>query len=675
MSKHATASSLLAVVWLCALPKSGHASNGWSVTLETCGPTNGNGSTAAQMWGFTALPGNLPSPQPNASQVVTTSKNLTFCPSSGGARCCLNVEAWGTKKGNQVWVTVCSSEEPVEHERNRVWVPRADGSLYNPTSGLCVDAEKGSSASPGDKLVLADCDSPSASRWVYSQVDGSISQANHAGHYPGLCMTAIGPQPPAPSPPLPPKVDATIDLNAATSNSTSAAEMVSFNFDWHEDHEEAPLWINMSANVLDLENPMLRTAAKAMSPARLRIGGSEGDVLCYDVPTYNSTCESMNQTDSLMCLKMDRFEQIAKFASDTGLKLVFGLNAVWGREGHQLSNPLDMTNIEALLRYAAEKQVPLYGVELGNEKCGPPPDVFAADYKNLQSLLRSIWPGKANADRPLLIGNDCNTNPKYLSEWLPLLNDSVLDVVTYHRYVGYGLDPKLETEIVTPKYLDKVLDTDIVDVKTQYAPSAELWVGEGAAAWHSGRANVTNAWASCFWWSEALGHLAQYNHTGYCRQTLVGGSYGLINRTNFEPNPDYYLGLLYKRLMGDTVLRPELSLSDDAANGWLRAYAQCARGGSGVALMVSNIAENTTFTLSFSNQKSMLPRDEYVLTGENLEARYIELNGETLGVSDGALPELKPKKGESSNISVAPRSISIFVFPDADAPACAKQAV
>ncbi len=62
----------------------------------------------------------------------------------------------------------------------------------------------------------------------------------------------------------------------------------------------------------------------------LRIGGSEGDVLCYDVPSFNSTCKDMNQTDPLMCLSMDRFEALSKFASDLGLKLVFGLNAVWG---------------------------------------------------------------------------------------------------------------------------------------------------------------------------------------------------------------------------------------------------------------------------------------------------------------------------------------------------------
>ena len=122
------------------------------------------------------------------------------------------------------------------------------------------------------------------------------------------------------------------------------------------------------------------------------------------------------------------------------------------------------------------------------------------------------------------------------------MNDSILDVLTYHRYVGYGLDPQLENEIMTPTFLNQAIDTDLTDVHAEFAPSSDLWVGEGAAAWHSGRAIVTDAWVSSFWWSDALGKLAQYNHTGYQRQTLIGGSYGLIDRVSFEPNPDYYIG-------------------------------------------------------------------------------------------------------------------------------------
>lgn len=59
--------------------------------------------------------------------------------------------------------------------------------------------------------------------------------------------------------------------------------------------------VNASALIIDLNNSLLRAAATALSPAILRIGGSEGDVMCYDVPEYNSTCADMNQMDPLVC--------------------------------------------------------------------------------------------------------------------------------------------------------------------------------------------------------------------------------------------------------------------------------------------------------------------------------------------------------------------------------------
>lgn len=39
---------------------------------------------------------------------------------------------------------------------------------------------------------------------------------------------------------------------------------------------------------------------------------------------------------------------------------------------------------------------------------------------------------------------------------------------------------------------------------------------------------------------DQLGMAATYNTKTYCRQTLIGGNYGLLNTQTFLPNPDYY---------------------------------------------------------------------------------------------------------------------------------------
>ncbi|CDP16528.1 unnamed protein product [Coffea canephora] len=41
-----------------------------------------------------------------------------------------------------------------------------------------------------------------------------------------------------------------------------------------------------------------------------------------------------------------------------------------------------------------------------------------------------------------------------------------------------------------------------------------------------------------------------YDTKAYCRQSLIGGNYGLLDTTTFVPNPDYYSALLWHQLMG-----------------------------------------------------------------------------------------------------------------------------
>jgi hypothetical protein len=157
-----------------------------------------------------------------------------------------------------------------------------------------------------------------------------------------------------------------VTLDGTVARGQSADGFVSFNLDWHKNNEESPDWINMSAILLNLDNPLLIQATKALSPGHLRIGGSEGDVLVYDVPSKNSSCASRGVTDALMCLTMPRWEKLVAFADQTGVQLVFGLNAMNGRKDNQ--SPLDFTNIEAFLSYSAEHKLKVKGFELGNEK-------------------------------------------------------------------------------------------------------------------------------------------------------------------------------------------------------------------------------------------------------------------------------------------------------------------
>lgn len=61
------------------------------------------------------------------------------------------------------------------------------------------------------------------------------------------------------------------------------------------------------------------------------------------------------------------------------------------------------------------------------------------------------------------------------------------------------------------------------------------------------------------------------------RQTLIGGGYELVNRSTFEPNPDYFAALMWSKLVGTAALNVRQVLPASQAGDFLRTYAFCAR--------------------------------------------------------------------------------------------------
>ncbi|KAK8925839.1 Heparanase-like protein 3 [Platanthera zijinensis] len=100
---------------------------------------------------------------------------------------------------------------------------------------------------------------------------------------------------------------------------------------------------------------------------------------------------------------------------------------------------------------------------------------------------------------------------------------------------------------------------------------------------------------------------ASYDTKSYCRQSLIGGYYGLLDATTFRPNPDYY--------------REEYHLTAEAGN---------------------------------------LQSQTMLLNGEPLNVN-----------SDGSIPVLTPNEVDGSQpIKLAPLSIVFALFPYLHAPAC-----
>ncbi|KAI8570610.1 hypothetical protein RHMOL_Rhmol01G0049000 [Rhododendron molle] len=472
-------------------------------------------------------------------------------------------------------------------------------------------------------------------------------------------------------------------------------------------------WGHASLLNLDLSNNIFLNAVKAFSPLKIRLGGTLQDKVIYETEDQRQPCLPFSKNTSELfsftegCLPLSRWDELNKFFNESGARVIFGLNALNGRSLQPDGSAVgawDSTNAESFMRYTVKNDYSIYGWELGNELSGSgvgvrvAADQYASDAISLQHAVQDIY--KSNETRPLTIGPGGFFDENWFKEFVDKTTNSV-DVLTHHIYnLGPGVDEHLVEKIVDPSYLDGEADTfsKLQSTLKSSTTSATAWVGEAGGAYNSGHDLVTNAFVFSFWYLDQLGMASTYDTKTYCRQTLVGGNYGLLNTTTFVPNPDYYSALLWHRLMGENVLSTNFSGTKK-----IRAYAHCAKHSQGITLLLINLDNTTTVQTKVAfngtrilrqqrhkhrshghrekvvrvhqqRKKIEMVREEYHLTAkdDNLHSQIMLLNGEILSVnSTGHIPPLVPVKVNSSEpITVAPFSIVFSHIPNVVLPAC-----
>ena len=144
--------------------------------------------------------------------------------------------------------------------------------------------------------------------------------------------------------------------------------------------------------------------------------------------------------------------------------------------------------------------------------------------------------------------------------------------------------------------------------------------------------------------------------------TLAASDYGLIDEATLTPRPNYWAALLWHRLMGKTVLDAGPSPVPS-----VHLYAHCLRDSpGGVALLAINTDREASHALAAS-----LPSDRYTLTARDLLGPSVELDGSELklGAHDD-LPNITGKQIDAGQMTLAPASITFFVFPNAGNASC-----
>ncbi|XVE53586.1 hypothetical protein DITRI_Ditri03aG0014400 [Diplodiscus trichospermus] len=453
----------------------------------------------------------------------------------------------------------------------------------------------------------------------------------------------------------------------------------------------------------------------AFSPLKIRMGGTLQDNVIYETKGDKNPCTPFVKNSSEMfgftkgCLPMSRWDELNIFFKKAGAMVVFGLNALNGRtigpDGSAMG-AWNSSNAESLIRYTVNKGYTIYGWELGNELCGSgvgariAADQYASDVSFLQNIVQNIYRGFKV--KPLVISPGGFFDANWFTKFVQKTTKS-LQVVTQHIYnLGPGNDNQLMNKILDPSYLDGGQQPfrDMKAILKKSTTSAVAWVGEAGGAYNSGQNLVSNSFVSSFWYLDQLGMASSYDTKTYCRQSLVGGNYGLLDTATFVPHPDFYSALLWHRLMGSIVLSTSFTGTKS-----VRAYAHCSKQSQGITLLLVNLNASTTVQVRVSTATSASngglslqqrgggaprinfatmsrnsktnadsSREEYHLTAKdgNLHNQNVVLNGKILALnSSGGIPSMEPiMMSMLDPIIVAPFSIVFSHIPSIKLPAC-----
>ncbi|NWY61593.1 HPSE2 protein, partial [Chionis minor] len=399
--------------------------------------------------------------------------------------------------------------------------------------------------------------------------------------------------------------------------------------------------------------------------------------------------EQFSNTYSNLTLTARSLDKLYNFADCSGLHLIFALNAL----RRNPNNSWNSSNALSLLKYSASKK---YNIswELGNEPNNYRTLIgrsvngsqLGKDYIQLRSLLQLIRTySRANLYGPN-IGRP-RKNVIALLEGFMKVAGSTVDAVTWQHYYIDGRVAKV-TDFLKTRLLDTLSDQirKIQKVVNTYTPGKKIWLEGVGATSAGGMNNLSDSYAAGFLWLNTLGLLASQGIDVVVRHSFLDHGHNHLVDQNFNPLPDYWLSLLYKRLIGPKVLaihvaglqrkpRPGRVIRDK-----LRIYAHCTsyhnhnyvRGS--ITLYIINLHRSRKKIKLAGTLRDKIVH-QYLLQPygkDGLHSKLVQLNGQPLAmVDDGTLPELKPRPLRAGRtLVIPPLTMSFYVVKNVNALAC-----
>lgn len=431
---------------------------------------------------------------------------------------------------------------------------------------------------------------------------------------------------------------------------------------------------------IDLTNRKLRQLAAALGPSYVRYSGTWANATWFadreDAPAkapagFDTVLTRKQWRDAVGFAKFVNARIVTSFASSPGTR---DANGVWQND-----------TATRWLAYTRQIGGTIAAAEYVNEPSvlnllQPPKGYTAADYRrdyaNWEQWMRRVSPGTlilapGSAELAEPARSLMRRAQKVIENDQLLAHDSPKpDAFSFHFYSGIsqrcggammGAKPAQAT---SAKFLDSV-DGSIALVtheRDRLAPGKPIWnteSGEGACG--------GNPWASTFADSfrfvDTLGRSARQGVKVFMHNTLAASDYALLEENGFDPRPNYWASVLWKRTMGPVVLAPP-----QAATPEFRVYAHClpgVRGGVGLAAVNIGTVPQTLAGLGAAQSWILA-----AAPGQKLETKAVTVNGATPRLlPSGRLGGLTGLATRGS-VSVPGQSITFVAVPGAANRAC-----
>jgi len=426
---------------------------------------------------------------------------------------------------------------------------------------------------------------------------------------------------------------------------------------------------------IDLANTRLRKLAAALAPAYVRVSGTWANTTYF---ADSDQPPSKPPSGFMGVLSRQQWKGVIDFSRAVDARIVTSFaTGVGVRDRKGVWAP---DQARQFVNYTKSAGGTIAAAEFMNEPTvaamgGAPQEYDAGAYGRDFKVFHAF--AKQNVPKMLILGP--GSVGETTGDWtlsygsMPIISSrdmlaasapATIDALSYHHYgavskrcSAVGLQTTAEAAL-SEQWLRRTDETLAFykALRDEFASGKPFWLTEVAETACGG-----NPWAKTFLdtfrYLDQLGRLARQEVTVVMHNTLAASDYALLDEKTFAPRPNYWAALLWRRLMGSTVLDSGIPIQEG-----LHVYAHCLRGSpGGVALLAINNSRTATEAIALP-----VAADRYTLSAQNLEGGEVQLNGQTLALqSNDEFPIMQGAAIPAGTISLAPATISFFAFRDA----------